>query len=59
MIDIKAVKTEAEKEFREEKFKEAKIKVKAKLQELHRAELIVKNLKAELQDIYDEIGQNS
>lgn len=59
MIDIKKVKEEAEKEFKEEKFKTAKTKVKSKLEELHKAKLVVSNIERELGDIYDEIGQNS
>lgn len=59
MIDIKKVKEEAEKEFREEKFKTAKAKVKSKLEELHKAKLVVSNIERDLGDLYDEIGQNS
>lgn len=59
MIDIKKVKEEAEKEFKEEKFKSAKAKVKSKLEELHKAKLVVANIQRELGDLYDEIGQNS
>ncbi len=57
MIDIKKVKEEAQREVYEEKMKEAKAKVKKKMQELESAKVIVKNLERELEDIYATISE--
>lgn len=59
MIDIKQVKEEAEKEFRDEQMKKAKEKIKAKLKEKDNAKRVLANIERELDDLYIEIGQDS
>ncbi len=56
-IDVKTVKEQAEAEVREERIKAAKEKVKRKLKEIDTAELVLRNLKRELDDIYAELSQ--
>lgn len=58
MIDIKQVQDEAKKEFLEEKVKKAKTLVKAKMEEISKAEKVVANLRRELEDLYAEISQS-
>ena len=57
MIDIKKVQQEAAAELAKEKGEAAKKKVKGKLIEIEAAEIIVRNLKRELEDIYAQLGQ--
>lgn len=57
MIDIKKVREEAEKEIQVERTDYAKKKVKQKLKEIADAELIVRNLRRELEDLYLEIAE--
>lgn len=56
-IDVKKVREEAEKEVQEERVTIAKKKVKMKLKEIADSELIVRNLKRELEDLYLEISE--
>ena len=57
MSDIKlSARALAEKELREEKFKRAKDRYKAKLREIQDAKRILKNLERELEDLEDELS---
>lgn len=58
MFDIKKAQEEATKEFLDEKQKHAKERIKDKLKLLDKAELVVKNLRRELDDLYVELGQS-
>lgn len=55
--DVKSLREQAEKEVAEEKAKAAKEKIKTKLKELDKAELIVRNIKRELEDLMIEVSQ--
>lgn len=57
LVDIKKVKDEAEKEMVEERFKKAKGKVKAKMEEIESARKTVRNLEIELEDIMADLGE--
>lgn len=57
LMDITKVKEEAEKEVREEVLKEAKEEVKEKLKEIADAELVVRNLKRELDDLFARLSE--
>lgn len=52
-----SIREQAEKEVAEEKQKAAKEKIKIKLKELDKAELVVRNIKRELDDLIIEISQ--
>lgn len=56
MADLTKVKEEAEKEVQEERIAQAKSKIKRKMKEIADSELITRNLKRELDDLYAEIG---
>jgi hypothetical protein len=56
MIDIKKAKEEAEKEFFDEKLKEAKTKIKSQLKRVADARRILANEERVLQDLYAELG---
>lgn len=58
MVDVKKAKEEALKEVNEEREKEAKIKIKSKLNELEKSRKVVKNIERELEDLYDELSQD-
>lgn len=57
-MDVKQIKKQAQKEFDEERTKEAKEKYKRKLKELATAEKVVANIKREIEDLDDELSQN-
>lgn len=57
LVDINKVKEEAQKELVEEKFKKAKGKVKAKMEEIESARKAVRNLEIELEDIMADLGE--
>lgn len=56
MIDIKKVKEDAAKEIREEREKAAKEKLIAKLRQIEYAEKVLRNLRAELVVLEEELG---
>jgi len=55
MKDKKSAKEQAEKELKDELFKEATEKYKAQLREIRNAKRILKNLERELEDLEDEL----
>jgi hypothetical protein len=59
LIDVKKVQEEAEAELREEAEKKAKTKIKSKIKEIQAAEVIVANLKRDLEDLYATIGEGN
>lgn len=59
MIDVNAVKDEAEKELREEKMKKAKETIKGLLRKIDQAKLVVSNIERELADAYAELGRGN
>lgn len=54
--ETQTLREQAEKEVAEEKQKAAKEKIKIKLKELDKAELVVRNIKRELDDLMIEIS---
>lgn len=56
-LDVKTARKEAEKEIRDERLKEAKGKLKSKLQALADARLIVSNLERELNELEHELAE--
>ena len=57
LLDIKAIREEAEKEFAEEKSKEAKGKIKTHMAKIEQAKLVVRNLERELDDLMQKITE--
>jgi len=57
MFDIKQAKEEANKEFAEDRVKEAKGRIKSKLKEIDKSKKIVRNLERELEDLYSELTE--
>lgn len=57
-IDYAKVKAEALTEVEQEKLVEAKKRYKAKLQELDKANKVVKNIEREIEDLEDELSQD-
>ncbi len=55
-LDVAAAKKEAQKEIRDERLKEAKGKLKKKLQDLSDAKLVVSNLERELEELEHELA---
>lgn len=54
--ETKDLRQQAEKEVAEEKAKAAKEKIKAKLKDLDKAKLVVRNIERELEDLMVEIS---
>jgi len=59
MFDIKSVQAEAEKEIREEAAREAKTKIKDKLQQIAKAKAVVTNLEREYEVLLASIGADA
>lgn len=59
MIDVNAVKAEAEREVREELSKKAKEEIKGIIRRLNSAKQVVANLDRELADAYAELGRGT
>jgi len=59
MFDIKKVKTEAEKEFAEEKIKRAKERIKEKLKQRDQARKVLANIEREIEDLYAELSEDT
>lgn len=57
LLDITKIQEEAQAELAKERIEEAKEQVKEKLSEIAYAELVVRNLKRELEDLYAELAQ--
>ena len=57
-MDAKQIKVQAQREFEEERCKEAKEKIKKKLKDLATAKKVVANIERELQDLEDELNQD-
>ena len=55
-FDVKSAKDQALAELTKERQENAKLKIKAKLKELEAAELVVKNVKRELEDLEHELS---
>lgn len=58
-LDVKQLTEEVEREHREKLRAEAKRKLKDKIEELHKARLVVANLQRELEDLQAEIAQQA
>jgi len=58
-MDAKAIKEQAKREVEEERCKAAKEKIKKKLKELIAANKVVANIKREIEDLEDELSQDS
>lgn len=56
LAQVKSLKEQAEEEVADEKAKEAKNKIKAKLKELDKAKLVVRNIERDLEDLMVEIS---
>ena len=54
--NVKSLREQAEAEVAEERAKAAKEKIKTKLKDLDRAELVVRNIKREIDDLMIEIS---
>ena len=59
LIDIKKVQEEAQAEIRKEREEKAKGQIKAKMKQVEQAEIIVMNLKRELDDLIATIGEGN
>lgn len=58
-MDVKKAKEQAVQELNEEREKEAKERLKSKLKELNKAQMAVKNIEREIEDLEDELFQKS
>lgn len=58
-MDMKAIESEVRKELLEEKVKNAKVRLKAKLQQIHTAESVLDNLKREYKDLLSTIEEGN
>ena len=58
MFDVKKATDEATVEIAKEKAETAKKRIKEKLVLIDKAKKVVSNLERELDDLYDELGQN-
>lgn len=54
--DVQSIVEQAKEEVNEAKIKEAKVKIKAKLQQISAAEIVVANLKRELEVLVEQVN---
>lgn len=59
MVDIKAAIEQANKELTEERTKEVVKEIKAKLRQIRQAELVVRNLRRDLELLQAEAGDRA
>jgi len=59
LFDVKAAEAEAQKEIADEAVEAAKTKIKGKLQEITKAELVVANLRREYEILLKTIGADA
>jgi len=55
-FDVKAAKEKAKAEINKERIEEATVQIKAKMQEIEAAKLVVKNLEREMEALEDELS---